>query len=132
MDNEKMPYYLGIGGGAAVILGSFLPWAEVLGITVSGFDGDGVLTLILGLVGAGVAFMAMTRPVARWLLIVGAVAFVAAFLIFIVDYLDVTDVPTASVGIGLWLVAIGSIVGGVGAVMMLRAPADAAPPASTE
>ncbi len=46
--------------GGAVAVGSFLPWASVLGISVSGIEGDGVVTLVLAVV--GVIFTAVMRP----------------------------------------------------------------------
>lgn len=39
---------IGYASAALVIVGAFLPWASVLGMSVLGIDGDGVFTLILG------------------------------------------------------------------------------------
>ena len=38
-------------GFVGVILGAFLPWSRVLIFSVSGTDGDGVITLLLGVAG---------------------------------------------------------------------------------
>lgn len=40
-------------GAALTTLGAFLPWVTVFGTSVAGVQGDGVLTLILGLIAAG-------------------------------------------------------------------------------
>jgi hypothetical protein len=41
-----------IGASAAVtIIAAFLPWVSVLGVTASGIRGDGLITLILGILG---------------------------------------------------------------------------------
>jgi hypothetical protein len=45
---------------AAVAVGSFLPWVSVLGISVSGINGDGVITLVVAVAGAILA--AIERP----------------------------------------------------------------------
>lgn len=36
------------------IVGAFLPWASVFGVNVSGINGDGVITLVIGLIGGAV------------------------------------------------------------------------------
>jgi hypothetical protein len=41
-----------IGSAALAIVAAFLPWASVFGITASGIKGDGVITLVLGILGA--------------------------------------------------------------------------------
>ncbi|MHB9287735.1 hypothetical protein ACKVMT_11945 [Halobacteriales archaeon Cl-PHB] len=43
-----------LGGGVAAVVGAVLPWASFMGQSVSGLDGDGVITLILGIAAAGV------------------------------------------------------------------------------
>jgi hypothetical protein len=54
-------HWLVLGGAVAVLLGSLLPWAEVTApfvgtITVSGTDGDGLLTLLGAILVAGLGF----------------------------------------------------------------------------
>ncbi|HEX5370106.1 MAG TPA: hypothetical protein VFY10_11880, partial [Dehalococcoidia bacterium] len=43
---------VGLLGFVGIIAGSFMPWAEVGIVHANGTDGDGVITLILGLIGA--------------------------------------------------------------------------------
>lgn len=38
-----------LGGGVLVVLGSFMGWAKVFGLSVSGIEGDGKITLVLGI-----------------------------------------------------------------------------------
>jgi len=61
---------LAIAGGALLVVGSFLPWAEVSGggtsVTAKGVDGsDGYVTVVAGLValGAGIMMMRQTKRV---------------------------------------------------------------------
>ena len=49
---EKFVY----AGGALSIVGAFLPWATLLGISVSGIDGDGIITLVLGIAAISVVY----------------------------------------------------------------------------
>lgn len=48
-----LPQRISLGAAAVVALSAFLPWASVLGISISGINGDGVITLVLALAGAG-------------------------------------------------------------------------------
>ncbi len=122
-------------GAAAVVLGSFLPWASVSifvgSINVSGTDGDGVLTLFIGAVLAFVAFRAMKPGITRGATIFAIVACLILFGIALYDFIDIQrvasdlssfsdDVASASVGYGLWIVLIGSAVATVGSFGILR------------
>ena len=122
-----------LGGAAALLLGALLPWVEaeagVFSVTKNGTEGDGVLTLILALVIAGVfGLVKAGRGTALTSLLLGALA----GIIGVVDIADVTakarDLTTssspvsASVGIGLWLTvasAIAVVVGGAFALSEL-------------
>lgn len=50
--SEKIVY----AGGALSAIGAFLPWATLLGYSVSGIDGDGVISLVLGIAAIGVVY----------------------------------------------------------------------------
>lgn len=43
-------------GAAIVVLGAFLPWYTFLGISVLGIEGDGLITLVLGFIAAGLVW----------------------------------------------------------------------------
>jgi hypothetical protein len=80
-----------------------LPWARVSAgifcVTKHGTEGDGVITLVLGLISA-----------------------IAAYDIIDVERLtDEDDLAQATVGIGLYLVAMGGAASFVGAIAQLRA-----------
>jgi hypothetical protein len=85
----------------AVILGSFLPWATAGIVSVNGTNGDGVLTLILGACAALAAFRYHT---------VAAALLAAAGVVGVYDAAKVADVG-AGIGVGLWLVIAGAILG---------------------
>jgi hypothetical protein len=121
--------WLTLGGGVGLIVGSFLPWVTATAVligtfSVSGMQGDGVLTLGAGLVVAVVGALGVTRGVG-----VGGIvtAFVALALAGVVGYIDFNNVSEgvaeantasfgfASVGVGLWLVMASVVIGFVGA-----------------
>jgi peptidoglycan/LPS O-acetylase OafA/YrhL len=107
---------------ALLLLGAIGPWAtvdiEVFGQSQSasegGLDSDGVITLILALIAGGL-LLAWRAQRARWQAIVATVAGALSLLIAIVDIADVSGVDdkgigSVSVGWGLWLTLLGSIV----------------------
>ncbi len=108
-------------------VGSVLPWATIdLGFfsqTTGGLDGDGGITLVLGVLAAALAFFSKGRKTG---LAIGAVvAATITVLIAIVDIADVSSVSGdlgldggVSVGIGLWLVLVASL-GALGAGIKL-------------
>jgi len=111
-----------VAAGAAVVaaVGSVLPWASAqsgLGsISITGTDGDGVLTLWLAVLVAVLAFPLATgfrrrRPLA----LLGALALVALSAYDLVNMsnrlIDASRESThASVGYGLWVVVAGAVV----------------------
>ena len=48
----KYRVFIGIGGCLLAIIGCFLPWASVLGISVNFIDGDGKILLVCAIVSA--------------------------------------------------------------------------------
>jgi hypothetical protein len=116
-------------GAGLLIFGSFLPWvkASVAGLSFekNGLDGDGVFTLFLGV--AAVLVFCLVRSTAGRVL-----TLLAGFLAAAVAFYDVVDINRmadeiassagalsihASVGIGLWIAAVGSLVLIVGAML---------------
>ena len=88
-----------VGGAILIVLGAFLPWATVFGISIAGIDGDGSLTLLMGLV-AGV--VALVRPWSRNVRI-GTV--LLGSLVALVALADMTSVA----GIGIYMTLIGGL-----------------------
>ena len=91
---------IGYGGLAAILLGSILPWASgpfgisVSGLGGSGSGGDGIVTLILGLV-ALATFAAGTRDMRRhlgWVITTMALGVLVA-LVAGIDTGNIMSVP---------------------------------------
>ena len=114
-----------IGGAAAVILGAFLPWAKVGGLSVSGTEGDGVLTLILGVAAGLMGGFGILRG--RSGLLVGSM--IAALLALAIGGYDASNINSVAdgpfglkvtVGMGLYLTILGGIAGIVGPILAMR------------
>ncbi|MGH2586889.1 MAG: hypothetical protein ACRDJE_18400 [Dehalococcoidia bacterium] len=105
---------------ALVVVGSLGPWAEALGfLTVNGTDGDGVMTLVLG-VGAGAAMTPLVvRPRQRvWLAAIAALCFLLAGTIGLYDWVNFTRMVSetqvrglVSLRWGLPLLTVSAVVG---------------------
>ncbi|OPG02108.1 hypothetical protein B1L11_43175 [Microbispora sp. GKU 823] len=121
-------------GGGLVAVGSFLPWvtitAPILGtISRNGIDGggDGVVSLVVGAILFAIGLARVTASVPGWLQRVPIALGALAGLVAVVDFGSVNDklaqLPSsssafvaASVGPGLYMVAIGavfSVIGGL-------------------
>ena len=122
-------------GGVGIIVGSIAPWATVsAGVfqrSVAGMDGDGKITIALGIVVALFALIAMTSTSSRAFAILMLLAALAAGAIGIYDTVNVSDKAneaesfseyvSASVGWGLYVVIGGSTIALIGALMLLNA-----------
>jgi hypothetical protein len=112
------------GAGGLLALGSLLPWATATtafgSISKDGTSGDGVITLILAAIAilCGVLSLHGQKNKSGWAGL-GAVAFVLAGAVSVYDMSSLpipsTNLVIVSVGIGLWLCVIGSIVGFIAA-----------------
>jgi len=110
------------------IVGSMGPWARALFVTKNGTDGDGVLTLLLGIAALVVSGVRTARPDqwrrAGW---VAVVSFGLAALIGAYDWSNVSDVAgqtggLVEVGWGLVVMTLAAVAGGVCALIdMVRA-----------
>lgn len=119
--NRQSGQMLGIIAGVATVIGALLPWAKVQtifgSISVNGTEGggDGIVTLVLGLLAALVMW-----GLARGTLLASALG---ALIVAIAAY-DIRDVSNrideinsdpdglakASVGVGLWITLIAGVV----------------------
>lgn len=72
-----------VGGSIGVILGSFMPWVRLGPVSISGMEGDGAITLVIGGLMLILAFAARTSPsrLPRWLVMAGALAAVTVAMI---------------------------------------------------
>jgi len=137
--------YLIIGGCVLAIIGSCLPWVTVtvMGETrvTSGLDGDGVITLILAI---GALVLAVLKGVGnpKVMTIIGASLAGLAAMIGVYDLINIKDKTSElsgligdqgndifgfSIGIGLYLVIVGSIVALVGFILRLQKTAGPPP-----
>lgn len=122
MQDAKTQGWMVLGGGAALAIGSFLPWASAFGQSVTGMDADdGVITLVLGLVLVALGYMMAMRETQRWMVIAALVVGLIAVVVALIDLFDVLGTEAVSVGIGLWIVVLGAIVAAAGAAMRMRA-----------
>ena len=106
-----------VAAGAAVAMGSLMPWATVTtgfgSANMAGTEGDGVITLALG---AGAAVFGGFLK--RW---PAFALFALAAAVSIYDFSNISDRASevssefarASVGWGLWLVIAGAIAGAI-------------------
>jgi hypothetical protein len=138
--NQIVPGATMIGlGGLLIVLGSFLPWltatAPFVGtITRKGMEGgDGIITLILGVVTIliGVSQLTATQMPAllqRSSIVTGVITGAVA----IYDYVEVqrriedvkeqTELISASVGAGIWTLIVGAILAIVGGMVVRNVP----------
>ncbi|MCU0308735.1 MAG: hypothetical protein MUE51_13405 [Thermoleophilia bacterium] len=110
------PHPLTLGTGLAaggVVLGAFMPWAGLMGgrATVAGIDGDGLITLVLGLTGLVVLIGAGAGRAAT---VVQVVLAATAGAIGILDLVDLervaaTEVEVAASAPGLWVTVAGGL-----------------------
>jgi Protein of unknown function (DUF2510) len=120
------PWIIAVAGALAIV-GSILPWATVRTgfgeLSVSGTDGDGVITLVLGiaLVGLGLCGFTRARQILSGVSLLPALGVGAIALIDIVDVSNVadelgSDFAQVSIGSGLWVclaAAVLALVGGI-------------------
>ena len=130
---------IAIASAVVVAIGSVLDWitvdtgsfgddfgVEFDDVNKSGLDADGSITIVLAIGIAIVAILALTLKRA-WTMITGIVVFALIALIALIDIGDVSsrsdDLQSfgleASVGVGLWLVLLGGIVGTIACIIGL-------------
>ncbi|USI92898.1 DUF2510 domain-containing protein [Rhodococcus pyridinivorans] len=103
-----------------IVIGSIGPWATFMAFSKNGLDGDGALTLVLGILSAIALFSILARGGIsrfgdRW---IGVFTGVICVVVSIVDIMNLTSVTTevfdrtigAQVGWGLWLTGLSSAV----------------------
>jgi hypothetical protein len=100
-----------------VVVGSFGPWAKTPFHTVSGFDWDGSITLIFGVIAGALAVILMLQPWRRgWVLGLLMATFGLAALVGLTDWMDVGRVIEdigidARVSWGLQLMTVAAGIG---------------------
>ncbi|MGH2778525.1 MAG: hypothetical protein ACRDJB_07730 [Actinomycetota bacterium] len=121
-----------VAGGVLMVLGSFLPWATVDGVlgnqSVSGMEGDGVITLVLGLAAAALGVVAVIRGggigKGIGILLVAALA----GIILAIDWTQIENLASDSIfedvisfntGIGMYTIAVAVALALVGGILTL-------------
>jgi hypothetical protein len=110
--------------GVGVVVGSIGPWITFLAMSRNAVDGDGTITLVVGIVSAAALFVLLNlgrgRVHAGWMAGLGCVAIVGGLIAFIVAVADAIEVNShktelfghtigAQIGWGLWMVLISSL-----------------------
>jgi hypothetical protein len=106
-------------GGAALLtfVGSFLPWASLGIFSVSGTDGDGILTLgtsVVAAIGILVGFVNQRRRVGA---VVALIANVGAFAVGVNMISNFAEDDFVGMGSGVVLVVLASLVGGIASLV---------------
>ena len=126
-DRRLVSGILALVGGALMVLGSVLPWAQVTSVfgsvSLNGTEGDGKVTLVLGLVVAVLGLVALANHRAKLHILVPILGLIGGG-VGLYDLLNVSskfesvssEFVRPSVGIGLYLVILG---GGVALVAAL-------------
>ena len=133
--STRTGFHILLGAGALLVVGALLPWATVIApfvgtISAAGTDGDGVITLVLGLVVGACGFVGLRSQRGKAAKIAGAIGLVVAAVIGCYDVALISnaagDVPEldlelhVSVGMGLWL-TVAAAMGGLGGLFLTRA-----------
>lgn len=114
-----MKKYLSVVAAVLAIIGCFLPWVSIMGISVNGFPGGfsgnpGALIVILALLCGIFSFLAK-----KWSLIVSMLLSLLLIVWAIKQILDCGKLG-ASAGIGLYLILIAGAIIIVGNVMNMK------------
>lgn len=116
-----------IVSGGVMVLGSLLPWAKAStgfgSIDKAGTEGDGVLTLIAGLVFAAFGWAMLTNRETP-LRVITTIGAVLAVLLLVYEFVDIdriaddvdSEFVRVSTGMGLYVTLLGAVGVGVGAV----------------
>jgi hypothetical protein len=82
-------FWLTAVSAVLMVVGGFGPWATALGVTISGTDGgDGWFLIVPGLLALGLLFVQVSRPSARWPMILVVLLGAIGALVAIVDLND--------------------------------------------
>ena len=101
--------FMMVGGGFLVILGSFMPWVSLGPISVSGMQGDGRITVVIGLLVVILGLAARTSP-SRFPRVLVMIAVSLAIVIAGIDNSRLREgLPGNLIGAGVGTVFVGGI-----------------------
>lgn len=95
--------------GVLLAAGSFLPWAALGLFSKNGIDGDGVFTLVGGIILVFLAFTAAKRTTQ----IIGVLVSAGCLYVVITDGAAIADISRNSLGGGLLVAGLGALVGAI-------------------
>lgn len=135
--NAKTIFLLGAAG---LIIGSLMPWAQVTtGLTgtlsISGMQGDGIITLIGGVLFLLLGLTKKPQPGKFFSVIAGIIGIGLIFLM-ISKIVSMSGIAAAneygftSLGAGLWITAIGAVISTVGGFS--KNPVPEVPPSASQ
>ncbi len=116
MDETRVNAAMMILGGVGLVVGSFLGWADLLGISVSGIDGgDGWMSLTGAVVVVvfGLRTFFGDRKLPTWFAWGGLFVAIGVAGINLLDIMS-TGGDDVSLGSGMWLMVFGGFVAFVG------------------
>ncbi len=116
MDQTRVNAAMMILGGVALVVGPFLGWADLLGISVSGIDGgDGWMSLTGAVVVVvfGLRTLFGDRKLPLWFAWAGLFVAIGVAGINLLDIMS-TGGDDVSLGSGMWLMVFGGFVAFVG------------------
>jgi hypothetical protein len=112
-----IPQRISLASMAVVVIAAFLPWVSPFGISARGTDGDGMVTLVLSLV--GIVVLVLTSGVLKAKKAAGRVSQIAlvavAALVALIGLMDMNG----AAAIGLYLTLFAGLAWLVGAVWQL-------------
>lgn len=108
-------------GSALVMLGSFMPWVRLGPISISGMEGDGKITVVIGLIMLILGVTSRTAPsnVPRAIVMAGAIVAVAVALTD-TNRLVEGGINRRLIGIGLFAILVGGLMALVGSFLRDR------------
>jgi len=114
MANSPKTFWWVVASCGLMILGSFGPWARVLGIvSVNGTDGgDGWIVIVAAVIAGGLLILKQTKGLGWWPVLVALLAAILAAATSLYDWTDLKHVADQtgliSAGWGIYLATIGS------------------------
>ncbi len=130
---DSRPGWVLVGGAVLLAIGSVLPWASAtsLGddVTVNGTESDGVLTILMAALVAGLGFPLVRRATGAGRLVPALVVALLALALCVADMVDIERIANETSGLvagttieyGLYVATLGAAASAVGAVLGLRA-----------
>lgn len=141
---DKQYALLALVGGIVAAIGSLLPWATIRSgfgsIDITGTNGDGVITLALGVIVAGLGFARFGGQSTGIVRNAASLLGLAIALVGVYDYTNLasrigeiqSDYVSGVAGVGLYVVIVGGFIAFVsgprGKTEAPSAPPPAAPP----